>query len=255
MSARRAGAATMMPAEPFCSVIVGVDGREGGGDALALGRQLLACGGALVPAHVFFIDPRAPLFAAQIDHSAARERTLERLGHACLSRSDSRLVSTAATSVGEGLDELALKHRADLIVVGACSRGPVGRIAVGDDSRSVLEHATCPVAVAPPRYSRQPAMLHEIGVAYDGSPESERALAVARTLAARRGADVRELPAMSPRRSARHPRASARPIDLLVIGRRDPGRIGRLLHRSASGRLTRPASVPLLIVPHPYFHR
>jgi len=61
-----------MPTELFSNVIVGMDGHEGGGDALALARQLLAGECALVPAHVFFIDPRAPLFAAQIDHSAAR---------------------------------------------------------------------------------------------------------------------------------------------------------------------------------------
>ena len=116
-----------MPTELFSNVIVGMDGHEGGGDALALARQLLAGECALVPAHVFFIDPRAPLFAAQIDHSAARERALERLARECLSRSDPQIVSIAATSVGEGLHELALKHRADLIAVGACSRGLIGR--------------------------------------------------------------------------------------------------------------------------------
>jgi len=118
----------------------------------------------LAPAHVFFIDPNAPLFAPQIDHDAQYRRALERLARG-VSGSDLHMLSIAARSVGEGLHELSLEHSADLIAVGASSRGRVARLAIGDDARSVLEHASCPVAAAPAGYSEHPTALREIGVA------------------------------------------------------------------------------------------
>ena len=55
-----------------------------------------------------------------------------------------------------GLPELDIARaasRADLLVVGTHQRGPVGRLLFGSVSTSVLEHATCPVAVVPMRSS------------------------------------------------------------------------------------------------------
>ncbi len=55
-----------------------------------------------------------------------------------------------------GLPELEVARaasRADLLVVGTHQRGPVGRLLFGSVSTSVLEHATCPVAVVPMRSS------------------------------------------------------------------------------------------------------
>jgi nucleotide-binding universal stress UspA family protein len=206
--------------------------------------------GVLAPAHVFFVDPHAPLFASQIDHDAQYRRTLERLARG-VSGSDPHMLSIAARSVGEGLHELSLEHSSDLIAVGACSRGPVARLAMGDDARSVLEHASCPVAVAPAGYSEHPTALCEIGVAYDGSPESEGAIAVARRLAATREANVHPLHEGPARSLLRGGSSVDRPIDLLVIGARQYGWSGQYLHPGKSRRLARPRRVPVLVVAGP----
>jgi hypothetical protein len=44
---------------------------------------------------------------------------------------------------------------------------------LGDEARAVLDDAPCSVAVTPHGYAARPHDLSKIGVAYDGSPESE----------------------------------------------------------------------------------
>jgi nucleotide-binding universal stress UspA family protein len=92
--------------------------------------------------------------------------------------------------VGRGLHEFADSEQADLLVIGSCRRGLLGRVTIGDDTSDALNAAPCAVAIAPLGYAEHPAALSEIGVAYNGSPESEAALAVARALAAQHGAKV-----------------------------------------------------------------
>jgi nucleotide-binding universal stress UspA family protein len=270
----------------FSKVIVGVDGRAGGRDALALAKQLVSQDGKLAPAHVWFIDPTAPLWAPQAEQSTQRQRALQRLAAADGLDADSSPLTIADRSVGEGLHELALAHGADLIVIGGCRRGLIGRAVIGDDARSVLEHSPCPVAVAPAEYSAHRAALRKIGVAYDGSPESQAALTVARRLAAGCGARLSALEVVQVPVYVRTPwdvedavdraveeareRIAAlggveahaacgseveelarygASVDLLVIGARGFGRIGRMLHPSRSERLARTATWPVLVVP------
>ena len=101
-------------------------------------------------------------------------------------------------SVARGLRQLAETSAADLLVVGSNSRGSLGRWFLGDDTRAALSGAACSVAVAPGGYAERPGPISRIGVAYNGTPESETALAVARGLAARCGASVRALLVVSP---------------------------------------------------------
>jgi nucleotide-binding universal stress UspA family protein len=81
-------------------------------------------------------------------------------------------------------------------VIGASRRDEYDRALVGDDTREVLGHAPCTVAVAPMGFAGRPPIMHKIGVAYDRSPESEQALAVARRLARERGAELSALHAV-----------------------------------------------------------
>ena len=91
---------------------------------------------------------------------------------------------TGASSVGRGLHEIAEVVDADLLVVGSSRRGLLGRVRLADDTRAALNGARCAVAVAPAGYRTEPpSLMREIGVGYDGSPESEQALALARALA------------------------------------------------------------------------
>ena len=90
-------------------------------------------------------------------------------GHAGLVQEDRLSLAEAMAGLGErypdvrssvrtspGLPELDIARaasHADLLVVGTHQRGPVGRLLFGSVSTSVLEHATCPVAVVPMRSS------------------------------------------------------------------------------------------------------
>ena len=56
---------------------------------------------------------------------------------------DARLAWIGSPSVGRGLHELAERRGADLLVVGWTSRGLLGRVLIGDDTRDALNGAPC----------------------------------------------------------------------------------------------------------------
>lgn len=167
----------------FGKVIAGVDGGDGGRDAIALARRLLAEDGQLVLANVRTELPTryAPL-SATIDDERSSIELLERERDGA--EVEGELVSCQASSPGRGLHVLAEQRDADLIVVGSTARGALGRIALGDDTRAALNGAPCAVAIATRGYGEHPIPLARIGVAYDTSAESEEALAAARRIAA-----------------------------------------------------------------------
>ncbi|HTR73518.1 MAG TPA: universal stress protein [Solirubrobacteraceae bacterium] len=182
----------------FENVIVGVDGRPNGRDAIALATGLVAEDGKLTLAHVHggALNPvRASTPGRLTDEKERSHELLEReRGEANV---QAELVSYVASSPGHGLHELAEQERADLLVVGSCSRGPAGRVLLGDDTRASLNGAPCAVAIATRDYGEHPLPIATIGVGYDGSPESEVALSAARELATRRHAAVRALEVVS----------------------------------------------------------
>jgi nucleotide-binding universal stress UspA family protein len=65
--------------------------------------------------------------------------------------------------------------------------------ASGDEDIELFEHAPCPVAIAPPGYAELARPMQRIGVGYDGSESSLRALSVARRMARRSGGTVTAL--------------------------------------------------------------
>jgi nucleotide-binding universal stress UspA family protein len=182
----------------FENVIVGVDGRPNGRDAIALATRLLADGGRLTLANIHG-------GATNPAHASTPRRLTEEkdASHALLERERSEadvqaeLISHVASSPGRGLHNLAEERSADLLVVGSCSRGPVGRVLLGDDTRGALNGAPCAVAVATRGYAEHPIPIAAVGVGYDGSPESEIALAKARDVAQRHRAIVRALEVVS----------------------------------------------------------
>jgi nucleotide-binding universal stress UspA family protein len=182
----------------FRNVIVGVDGRQGGQDALALAKHLLDTDGSLTAARVLVRDrligreANAELEAVE----GARTRALQDATRD-EPRSDSELRTVFAPSVGRGLHELADAERADLLVVGSCRRGLVGRVMIGDDTSDALNGAPCALAIAPFGYAERPAAWGEIGVGYNGSSESKDALAAARSMAAEHGAKLSAFEAVS----------------------------------------------------------
>jgi nucleotide-binding universal stress UspA family protein len=271
----------------FKTVIIGVDGRPGGLDAIALARHLIAKDASVSLAYVYQDDSVPFRGDSGVFQATERERA-----HAVLETQrreagiEAGLLTCGSPSVGRGLHELAEREHADLLVVGSSSRGLMGRVTASDDTRSALNGAVSAVAVAPAGYAERSVSLREIGVGYDGSPQSLQALEVAKELAAEHGAKVSAFQAVSlPSyafaggadaiaealssyvESARdeiaalgvEPHAAygvpaeelalyGASVDLLVVGSRGYGPIGRIFHGSTSFQLVRSARCPLLVL-------
>ncbi len=182
----------------FKNVLVGVDEQAGGRDTVALAKDLVLTGGELTLAHVHLGDPGFRRSSNVAFDEAERQRSLALLEEVCHEMGiEAGRLSVASSSVGRGLHELAERQRVDLLVVGSCRRGLMGRVFVGDDTREGLNGAPCAVAVSPAGHANRPNVLREIGVGYDGSPESKHALAVARELAAIGGSKLSAFEAVS----------------------------------------------------------
>jgi nucleotide-binding universal stress UspA family protein len=171
----------------FKNVLVGVDGRPNGQDAIAL-ASLLA-------------DPEGELTLACVhqgemaeDREAART-LLERERDAA--HVQAKLLDVVSVGAGRGLHEQAERQGADLLVVGSCSHSAFGRAMLGDDTRAALNGAPCTVAVAPRGYAQDPQRIVKVGVAYNASPESIAALTEAKELAALTGATTHAVEVVS----------------------------------------------------------
>lgn len=274
----------------FENVLVGVDGRPNGRDAIALARRFVDRDGKLTLAHVHSGELN-PLRAVQRDllrEDCEKSRVL--LEHEREATGvDAELQSVVALRAGAGLHQQAERQHADLLVVGSCSRGVFGRAMLGDDTRDALNGAPCAVAVAANGYAEKLDPIKVVGVAYNGSPESEAALDFARTLAASTGASIKALEVVSLPSVAytgimapaigesidvmlntATTRMSALPdvdgkavyglpgeelatfssaVDLLVVGSRSYGPVKRLVLGSTSEHLARHGRCSLLVLP------
>ncbi len=182
----------------FKNVLVGVDGTANGRDAIALASRLMDPAGTLTLAHVHAgeLHPLHAITPALLaEEQQASDKLLE--DERSAGGVGAELISVVAASPGAGLHRQAEEQGADLLVVGSCGRGALGRAMVGDDTRAALNGAPGAVAVAARGYAAHTAAIARVGVAYNGSPESETALASARELAAPIGASVYALEVVS----------------------------------------------------------
>jgi len=108
-------------------------------------------------------------------------------------------VAVGSSSAARGLHDLAEQENADLIVVGSCHSGRVGRVLAGSVGERLLHGAPCGVAIAPRGFGDgDTAAISVVGVGYDGGPESRAALAGAVELARAVGASVRIIALVKP---------------------------------------------------------
>ena len=169
----------------FLRITIGLDGSSGGRDALVLFDKL-----APTASHVELVTVRVedPFSAREVGASISAEG--ERQGALVAAEmnrrhipADVRVRTTVATSVAAGLTSDARRHDSDLIVVGSSTRGTRASVLLGNDTRELLRHAPCAVAVAPKGLAEHPGgTLSTIGVGYGADAASRRALAVARDL-------------------------------------------------------------------------
>lgn len=170
-------------------VIVGFDAGPESDDALALGNALAESHGAEL--HVAIVLPRGH---APFEEAIAGGQLSEKLDQELCESATRQLGGTefvrasldgarAGRSAARALYEYAEEQQADLIVVGSCHRGKLGRVLIGSVAESLLRGAPCAVAVAPRGFARQEQHGFDlIGVAYDGSPEASLALKEAERL-------------------------------------------------------------------------
>jgi nucleotide-binding universal stress UspA family protein len=264
----------------FERIVVGVDGRDGGRDALALAVLLSRIDGAeLFAVRVRPYERNVDLAHPRGDDDQRAARLRAELEHDLL-RLGVRAQPIVATesSPGMALHGIAARHDALLIVVGASHRAGSERLIAGDNAIGTLHGARCAVAIAPRGFASAADGLHEIGVGFDCSHEARAALELARVIAHRVGARVQATMVATAAENAAAARSMAdgllhdredgevalnvavgtpwkvlaarsANLDLLVIGSRAHGPVQRLLLGSTSTRLAREATCPLLVLP------
>lgn len=267
----------------FPKVLVGVDGRQGGRDAIALARVLAAPDSRLVLGHAWTLDALA---LEDRSHEA-----LELLGR---ERERTGVEATIDQAGNHGtlaaLQELVDRHHPDLVVLGTSHRSALGRHLVGDVGRAALHRLDVPVAFAPAGYADDLHRMRTIGIGFDDTPSARAALETARALAAELGGSVRGLTVVDvPRAGINVPgsapllaellerdmdeararlrampgidghvttgpagialRDFSRTVDLLVLGSRGRGAVTRTLLGSTADALVHHAACPLLVLP------
>jgi nucleotide-binding universal stress UspA family protein len=274
----------------FKNVLVGVDGRANGRDAIALARQLTDPDGKITLAHVQRGELDFTEGVQREVHAEDREASSRLLqDERSATGVNAELREVVASSPAAGLHKQAELQGADLLVVGSCRHGALGRAMLGDDARAALNGAPCAVAIASHGHANDQGRLATIGVAYDGSPESKLALQAARTVAAATGAQIQlrqvvfmptiaysgfaaidlgnsieEMVQEAERRVAEvsgvtgkavygppdaELEAFSDEVDLLAIGSRAYGPVKRLMLGSTSNYLARHAGCSLLVLP------
>ena len=274
----------------FTNLVVGVDGRDGGRDAMRLAHQLADRSARITLVHVYG-DTEGPPGSGSALVEDQRTGGLDLLARERQRNwPDAETICVYDPSPGKALHQIARRQDADLLVVGSCHHGAVGRVLLGDDTRAAFNGTPCALAIAPRCYSAHEGGLRLIGVGYIDTPESERALTVARQLARTSGASVEVVWVIS-REDVRHeaplpadwpqedavlvgqaqqrldqitgisgyavsggPREElarlAHRADLLIVGSRGYGPVGSVFHGSVSSYLERHAASALLILPH-----
>ena len=263
-------------------ILVGVDGTRGAADALALARGLASPESEILAVSVATLKTHTVERLDPLLRDAAREHAAEHLASAREQQLGLEGEIVTAFDAATGLHRSAEVHVADLIVIGSCHRGPVGRILAGDDTLAILRGAPCPVAVAPRDFALGRTAIETVGLGWDASPDADHALAFARGLAEDLGAGIHavavveasegsatvaeiaaEVSVMSARAleldgvtaaivtgvaSEQLDQLGAE-VDVLVVGSRQRGALARIVLGSTSETLVRRSRRPVIVVP------
>lgn len=194
--ARTVAAMTSSSDEPcFHHILAGVDGDDGGRDALALAALLQrAGGGRLTALYAYPYDRTVHLSAADAIEAVLPEDLLAKVEvelHDAGIHARAMVVTNPRPA--HALHAVAERDGADVIVVGSSHLAGADRVLAGDDAMNTLHGAPCAVAVAPRGFAQRAAQLQTIGAAFNGSPEAHAALVLAARLARRAGAEVQSI--------------------------------------------------------------
>jgi nucleotide-binding universal stress UspA family protein len=278
-------------------LLVGLDNRDGGEDALELARVLSAGSrGSAVLVTVVSTGPLPMEYALLPEEEAHECQPLFAEAEEKLTGLELEVRAYGGGSPAGILTMLAEREKFNAIVVGSPHRGAIGRVMIGSVATSLLNGAPTDVAVAPKGYAKERHdSIREIAVGYDGTPEAKLALRRAEALAGRENAHLKLLTVVSPpaavpvmvpgvyapqsppepdriinegihsvdpKLAAEAVRRDGDPadrlikeceqgVDLLVLGSRGYGPLGRALLGSVSRPLVRNAACPVLVVSRP----
>jgi nucleotide-binding universal stress UspA family protein len=167
-------------------IVVGLGLSDRSADALAL-AQLLAesLGAPLVLAHN---QPREPVREFLESEDDQLMRSLSDAGFAQVqdlvsSHQEPGFRVARGVSPADGLRQIAEQEKAQLIVIGHSEPSGLGRLRPRSVVEKLLSETRLPVAIAPRGYAMADRSLGLITSAFDGSPESRRALEWAASLA------------------------------------------------------------------------
>jgi nucleotide-binding universal stress UspA family protein len=184
------------PDSTFDRIVVGIDGSGPGFEACRQAAALVAPAGELelvcvtqraLAAHTGMLAAQA---AAEIDLEG--RRSLARAAEIAGEQASRRLLDGSPVPVLLG--ELA-RTKATLLAVGSHGHRRLTELLLGGVAGELLHRASCSVLVARSSPLAEP-FPRTLVVGVDGSTGSERALAVARTLATRFGSSVRPVAAL-----------------------------------------------------------
>lgn len=181
-------------------LLVALDDREGGWDALELAR-VIGNGKRVSALLVTVLHPGA----IAIDHEISPEEEpdeIKSLFEEAREKLPGIEVETQAYEGGSPagiLTRIAEREDFDAIVIGSPHRGALGRVMLGTVANSLLNGAPADVAVAPRGYAaHEHDVPRTIAVGYDGALESRVALRHAEAIAHRSNAKLEILTVVRP---------------------------------------------------------
>jgi nucleotide-binding universal stress UspA family protein len=191
----------VLKSESAGAIVVGLGTSDRSADALAL-AQLLAesLGAPLVLAH------NQPGEAVQELLESEDDQLMRSLSDAGFAQVQDLLTDhhepgfrvARAVSPTDGLRQIAEQENAQLIVIGPSEPSGLGRLRPRSVGERLLAETRLPVAMAPRGYARAERSLSRITSAFDGSPESRRALEWAAHLTASKPGRLRVISVHAP---------------------------------------------------------
>jgi nucleotide-binding universal stress UspA family protein len=212
-------------------IIVSYDGTPNDDDALALAKLLERAGGPLALAYVRHSREFDPAREAVAQDDA--ERRL-RHGAEWLGAPDIAQHVVVAASTGQGLLELAIEEKAQLIVFGSDYRTPPGRVEPQTTAQYLLDHGKFAVAIAPAGLrARHDDRLGLVATIADGDPAATQ---TAEMLATAFGTSLTDSPMNSD-------------VGLIVVGSSPGAKDGRVALSGSTRSTLESARAAVVVVP------
>jgi nucleotide-binding universal stress UspA family protein len=212
-------------------IIVSYDGTDSDRDALALGRLLAGAGATLELAYVRHAHEAESGRERLAEHEA---EALLQAGADAIGQPELPQHVVLSGSTAEGLRDLALSSRADLVLFGSEYRTARGHVDPQASARRLLDGGPVALGLAPAGLAERDdfGIRTVAAVSEDGDPCTAE---TAQSLARRLGGSVAEQP--------------SRDADLIVVGSK-PGTVtGRVTVSAAAEYLIELAACPVLVLP------